>query len=341
MVDGSKIVLFIWQVRDELVKYLSDGLGDVDNVVLLFPEDTSEEVLLELAPQADIVVGWRPSREFLERAKNLSLFINPGAGVQHHIETFRELNRKREVALVNGHGNSYFTAQHAVSLLLTLTNKIVKHHNWMSQGEWRRGDKHAASTPMRSRKVGLLGYGAVNSKVHKFLSGFEVEFHILKRQWSETDNHLPTPAEKYDCSQLHEFLSIVDTLIVAVPETDETVNLIGDRELELLGVEGLLVNMARGVVINEKSLYNALKNGMIAGAAIDVWYEYRPEPDEHGCKYPYHHPFHELENVVLSPHRGASPFGDLKRWQEVVDNIQRFAEGRKDFRNRVDLEHGY
>ncbi|NHJ14699.1 MAG: hypothetical protein EAX95_13550 [Candidatus Thorarchaeota archaeon] len=290
--------------------------------------------------KADIVVGWRPTREFLDAAKEMRLFINPGAGVQHHLEAFRELAKDRDIILVNGHGNSYFTAQHAVALLLALSNKLIPHHNWMVEGHWRRGDDNASSIPMRNRHIGFLGYGAVNSKVHRFLSGFDVEFSILRRERIQNDE-LPTDAVMYTPADLSEFLTKVDTLIVAVPLTSETKGLLRREELKLLGTDGLLVTLARGEVIDEEGLFKALKEKDIAGAAIDVWYNYRPEPDENGRKYPYAYPFHELDNVVLSPHRGASPMNDLRRWDEVIENIKRFVAGRDDFLNIVDLEKGY
>ncbi|MHA2303597.1 MAG: hypothetical protein ACXACD_21875, partial [Candidatus Thorarchaeota archaeon] len=112
--------------------------SDVHTVRLEFPSAPTDEFLLEAASNAEIVVGWRPTREFLDAACKMRLFINPGAGVQHHLEPFRELNKTRKVILVNGHGNSYFTAQHAVALLLALMNKITPHHNWMAEGHWRR-----------------------------------------------------------------------------------------------------------------------------------------------------------------------------------------------------------
>ena len=84
-----------------------------------------------------------------------------------------------------------------------------------------------------------------------------------------------------------------------------------------------------------------MKNRTILGAAIDVWYDYKPKEDNFGKKYPFHHPFHQLDNVVLSPHRGASPFDDLKRWDEVIENIRKFSQNRVDFINQVDLDLGY
>jgi len=333
-------VVFIWEVRDELQEYLRNGLSKVKKLNLIFLDDVSEETLLKHAPNADIIVGWRPSRELLDTATKFRLFINPGVGVQHHIDIFREISKTRNVTLINGHGNTYFTAQHTVALLLTLSNKVIPHHNWMTEGLWRRGDSYAKSIPMRDRKIGLLGYGAVNQKVHKFLSGFDVDFMILKRTWNG-DEEFPTPVKQFLPEDIDVFLKETNILIVAVPQTKDTIGMIGEKELKLLGPEGFLVNVSRGIVIDEEALYNALASKTISGAAIDVWYEYKPEPDEEGRKFPTRFPFHELDNVVLSPHRGASPMDDLKRWDEVIENIRILAEGRDEFINVVELDRAY
>jgi phosphoglycerate dehydrogenase-like enzyme len=333
-------VLFFWDVPVELQQYLVNDLGDIESINLIFPDPATYEEYLKLITDADILVGWRPSRELLNAGTKLQLFINPGAGIHHLIEMFQDINKKRKLIMVNGHGNSYFTAQHAVALLMSITNKIVPHHNWMVDGYWRRGESYGRSTPIRFRSVGLLGYGAINQKVHRFLSGFDVEFAILRNSWTNTAE-LPTTAEKYTPDQLGKFLERVDMLIIAVPHTTKTEGMIGLKELELLGSESFLVTVARGQIIDEKDLYNALKNKTIKGAAIDVWYNYQPDEDEQGKKFPFSFPFHELDNVVLSPHRGASPMNDLNRWNEVIENIRRFNDGRTDFLNIIDLDKEY
>ncbi|MFX1513159.1 MAG: NAD(P)-dependent oxidoreductase [Promethearchaeota archaeon] len=336
-------VLFIIDASTALKEYLADNLRSLSQVNLIFPEEISEEKFLELAPTADIIVGWRPTKELLLSAERLTLFINPGAGVQHLIDLFREVNNSRSTPflLANGHGNSYFTATHVVALLLSLASKIIPHHNWMVEGQWRMRDDKARSIPLRDRRIGLLGYGAINQKVHAFLAGFDVEFSILRRSWDEKSESLPTPASKYTIKELHSFLKEIDTLIIAVPLTSLTIGMIQLKELQLLGSEGLLVTVARGPVIDEDALFKALNERFIAGAAIDVWYEYQPEPDEDGRKYPYSKPFHTLPNVVLSPHRGASPLDDLRRWDEVIENITQFATSKNNFINIVNLDLEY
>jgi len=347
-------VLFAWDVRPALRDHLGRRLADAPDVRLIFPDQLDPRSLVYPAPPdagglaahaagADIVVGWRPTRELLASAPRLRVWINPGAGVQHLVDLFREANAARPapVALVNGHGNAYFTAQHAVAMLLSLTNRIVAHHNWMAGGAWRKGDADAASIPLRDRTVGLLGYGHINQHVHRFLAGFDVDFAILRRRWPADAPDLPAPAARFTAGQLDAFLDQSDVLVVAVPQTADTTGLIDLPALRRLGPGGLLVNVARGPVVVEADLFAALQQRLIAGAAIDVWYDYQPAPDADGRRYPYTQPFHTLDNVLLSPHRAASPLDDIQRWDEVIENIRRVAEGREDLLNVVDLARGY
>lgn len=334
-------VLFLWKLSKQLQKYLQEPLRKLKGVTLIFPKTAEESELLKHAPKAHIIVGWRPSEELLDAAEKLELFIFPGAGVQHLVKWFKNQGQARNITLVNGHSNSEFVAQHTVALLLTLMNKIIVHHNWMVAGEWRKGDAETKSIPLRGRTIGLLGYGAINRKVHRLLAGFDVNFVIMKRSWEGKEQKLPTPAIRFDSSQLHAFLTKTDTLLIAAPQTAETEGLIGQGALKLLGPQGIIVNVSRGALVNQHDLYHALLEKTITGAAIDVWYRYQPEPDSESRKYPFEYPFHTLDNVVLSPHRAASPFDDLDRWKEVIENITRFAQGRTNLLNIVDVTRGY
>jgi len=331
-------VLFIRKISEELKTYLKKGLQDYPDIELVFPDKKNEKELIELAENVKIIVGWRPTEKLLNYATKFKLFINPGAGVQHLIDLFRKINQKRDITLVNGHGNSYFTAQHGVALLLSLMNKIIPHHNWMKEGKWRLGDSDARSLPLRNRKIGFLGYGNVNRNIHKMLLGFDISFAALKREWPENKFF---DIIQYKRENLSGFLKYIDVLFCTVPLTSYTKNMIGMPELKLLGKDGILINLSRGAVINEKDLFEALQKKIISAAAIDVWYNYQPEPDEKGRKFPTKYPFYELVNVILSPHRAASPFNDLQRWDEVIDNISRFAQNRTDFLNVVNLHNEY
>lgn len=340
-------VLFIWEIDKELKAHLRKNLSQKVN--LIFADKSFAGKKAKLYETADAIVGWRPEKELLFSAKKLKLFINPGTGIKHQIENFRELSKIRKVKLINGHGHSYATAQHAVAMLLALMNRIVSHHKWMENGVWRTSDDKdifSASIMLKDRKIGLLGYGAINSKVHRFLSGFSNDFNILKRRLDKNSPHMLTDqagnkVTLFGEDDLPDFLKNSDILIIAVPHTSKTENLIGSKELKLLGRKGLLVNVARGTIVNEASLYDALDKGVIAGAALDVWYNYNPKKDKKGKEFPYSNPFHKLSNVVLSPHRAASPFDDLGRWDEVIENLKRLASGKRTFLNVVDLDEEY
>ena len=338
--DKIKVV-FISEIAEPIQEYIVTNLNKFRNLKLLFPSDTSVENILSLVQDADVLIGWRPTRAILKNAVKLKMFINPGTGVTHLIDLFRELNQERELKLINGHGHSYFVAQHAVALLLTFMNKTILHHQWMKQGKWRTDDKEAASIPLRFRKVGLLGYGAINKKILKMLQGFNIEFSILRKHWEKQNEQLITPIKKFTQYQVNEFCDEIDILLIAIPLTSKTKDLIGKEQLNLLGKEGILINVGRGEIINELALYNALKDKTITGAAIDVWYNYSPDEDSDGKKYPYNYPFHKLDNIILSPHRSNSPFIDLLRWDEVIENLSRLSEFKNDFINQVNLAEEY
>ncbi len=185
-----------------------------------------------------------------------------------------------------------------------------------------------------------MGYGAINQQVHKMLTGFQCDFVICKnRKWDKKPNEIQ--CFSIEENELNNFLKIVDILIVAVPSTQANKHLLNEKNMSLLQKHCLLLNVGRGDVIEEKALFNVLKQEKITGAAIDVWYNYRPEADESDKKYPYNFPFHELENIVLSPHRAASPMNDLQRWNDVIFNINEALKPSPNFTNIIDFEMGY
>ncbi|MEZ4888945.1 MAG: NAD(P)-dependent oxidoreductase [Chitinophagales bacterium] len=341
-------VLFLWSPDKKLKTMLQTRLGVIPNLKFWFPTDSQEKKDMDKfceqhATKAHIMIGWQPKKEWLWAAKNLQLFINPGTGIHHLLPMMKELNQERPVMLINGHGHAHLTAQHAVALLLSLSNQIVQHHQWMAEGIWRTGDENSPSMSIYKRKIGLLGYGAINQNVHQLLTPFGVEFSILKRNWKKQhpENDALQNVNKFTSEELHDFLQHIDTLIIALPHTSKTESMIGEAELKLLGERGLLVNVARGIIVQEKALFEVLQSKTIAGAAIDVWYNYKPNPDEQGRKYPYQFPFHELDNIVLSPHRAGSPFSETARWDELVNNVLSFAAGEQKLKNVVDLELEY
>lgn len=331
-------VLFLNPHGEALLDYLKHGLAGLD-IELQTPPDRERSSLIPLVPDADVLIGWGSDMEILDAAKNMTLFINPGTGVLQHIEHFRTLRKTRDVVLANGHGNSYAVAQHTVALLLSLANKVIPYHRKMQENIQLEGSHN--TTYFKDITIGFLGYGAINTKVHRFLSGFDVSFAAYRRSWDNQSNDTPTALRRFSGDGLGEFFEHSDVVINALPSTRETREMVTIAELTALGEKGLFVNVGRGSTVVQEDIYHALKHGVIAGAALEVWWGRSGPKPEVGRHDPYAFPFHDLDNLVMSPHRAADSGGDLGRWDEVIENLKRVHTGRTDYLNSVDIDLEY
>lgn len=334
--SGTK-VLFLRQLPEQVMGYLREGLEGRSVDFITLPDDR-RETLLAFVADSDVLIGWRSDLDMLEASRRLKLFINPGTGIQQHVENFRALNASRPVPLANGHGNSYAVAQHTVALLLSLTNKVLPHHVGMQPGTERVS--HQRTFYLRKKTIGFLGYGEINTKVHRFLSGFEVSFAAFRRNWNADGTPSPSELLRFSEGELLAFFEACDVVINSLPDTTFTQGLVGMPAFKALGEQGLFLNVGRGNTVVEADLFQALQDRVIAGAALDVWWKRVPGLEQvEGT--PYNFPYHTLDNLVMSPHRAADAGGDLDRWDEVIVNLKRIADGRTDFVNLVNLDREY
>ncbi|MBN1262487.1 MAG: hydroxyacid dehydrogenase, partial [Anaerolineae bacterium] len=158
------------------------------------------------------------------------------------------------------------------------------------------------------------------------------------------------PARIFPVTALHDLLPRADVLIIAVPHTDETTGLIGAAELALLPPKAILVNVARGPVVEQGALYRALREGRLHAAGLDVWYRYPSGQDAgYGAANarahtpPADYPFHELDNVVMSPHRAGGLHTEAverARMDDLAQLLNAAARGEP-LPNPVGVERGY
>jgi phosphoglycerate dehydrogenase-like enzyme len=128
-------------------------------------------------------------------------------------------------------------------------------------------------------------------------------------------------------NSLGEFWSSADFFVVSVPSNADTVGIVNAESFAAMGASAVILNVGLGPTIDERSLYEALKDRRIAGAVVDTWYNY-PSPD-HPTILPSKYPFHELPNVVMTPHMSGWTTGTInRRRQTIADNISRRAAGR-------------
>ena len=172
-------------------------------------------------------------------------------------------------------------AEHAVTLLFALIRRVVHYDKGVRAGDWEL--PNGMNWHISGRTLGLVGYGRIARLVEQMVSGFRMK--VL-----HYDPFVP------DSMDLDELLKEADYVSLHCPLTDDTRGLIDARRLALMKPNALLVNTSRGPVVDESALVEALKNGTIAGAALDVLCEEPP---------PKNHPLFGLDNVILTPHIAA------------------------------------
>jgi len=321
--------------------YLSDWIAKQkdllpDNVELITPEKGTEEELVQLARDVDIIVCTRLSAAVVKGAKNLKLIQKTGAGVD--ALPFDVIGDDVFVANTSG-ANPVPLAEGAISLLLALARRIVQRNKLFPDIDRHRG------TELRGKKVGIIGLGHIGIEIAKRLQAFEMKILAIKRRKSidlQNEVKLEFLGGPED---LDYVLKESDFIVVIVPLTPATREMIGEREIGLMKPSAYLINVARAAIIEEKALYFALKENRIAGAALDVWWiphwwdpKWNPEIDK-----PSRYPFWELSNVIATPHNIG--YADFTRFSEeplkiIAKNIDNIAKGKPPI-NQVDKEHQY
>lgn len=250
-----------------------------------------DDLARAIEPANAVIVrsGTRITRDSLKYAKNLQVIGRAGVGVDN-IDV--EAATENGVAVLNApSGNTISAAELTMALLLALVRRVPAAHASMQRGEWDR--KSFNGFELYGKTLGLVGAGRIGSEVAKRARAFGMRIVVY-------DPYL-TPeraeAQEMELATLEDVLRRADVLTLHVPLTEATANLIDTPQLAMMKKTAVIVNAARGGVINEQALHKALTDKVIAGAAIDV-FEEEPLPGDH--------PLRGAPNVVLTPHVGAS-----------------------------------
>ncbi|TFG11654.1 hypothetical protein EU537_11755 [Candidatus Thorarchaeota archaeon] len=321
--------------REEIADTIQTILGDEAQVVR--SERTAQE-MLEKGSDAVAVASGRVPSEYIRRAKNLRMIQAFGAGVDK-IDHDAVLERG-DLIVCNNHVNADEVSEYAVMLLLAVAKHIIPSHEKLRKGDWSLGwGSDRPNIEIRKKRLLIIGLGNVGSAIAKRLQRFGVEITAVTRTGESDNEHLVDKLVSVE--RIEEVVLAADFVILSLPLTDESEGLVDEEFLSWMKPTSILVNVSRGPIIKESALYHALQDNRIAGAAIDVWWEY---PKEWGGtdKFPSEeYAFHEMENVVLSPHRaGYSEHIHEEQLRFVGENILRFIRGEEP-ENQVDPEQGY
>lgn len=254
---------------------------------------TSEDQLVELVKDVDVimVVYAKITKRIINSATKLKGIIRYGIGVDN-IDL--EAATAKGVIVANVPDYAIETvADHAWALILALVRRIVIADKYVRNrlyiGKWTNPPEYLRGIDLSGKVLGLIGVGRIGREVAKRAKGFGVK--ILGY-----DPYISSDVAKefgIEIVNLDTLLSESDIISIHCPLTKETYHLINEDKIRLMRKRPYIINTARGAIIDEKALYKALKEGWIAGAALDV-FEIEPPPENN--------PLFELDNVVLTPH---------------------------------------
>ncbi|MFO8113826.1 MAG: D-2-hydroxyacid dehydrogenase [Halorubrum sp.] len=259
----------------------------------------------ELVPLARVVTGITVSEELVADADRLELFACTFAGTDH---VPVEALANEGVAVTNAGGiHAPGIAEQSIANMLIFARRL--HEGWRrkSNAEWRHFQSHefAGST------VTVIGLGSIGQHVVDRLAGFDVE--TVGVRYTPSKGGPTDEVVRFEPDAIHDALARSDYVVVACPLNDLTRGLIGDAELATLPPHAVVVNAARGGIVETDALVSALRSNGIRGAALDVT---DPEP------LPSDHPLWDLENCLITPHTGGHT---PKHWDRlaaiVADNV--------------------
>jgi phosphoglycerate dehydrogenase-like enzyme len=320
-----------------LTAHLLEDFDEAALIALRAQLDSSVHVTAGASIPADahILIGGRPTREQLSACPVLRALIVPWAGVP---ETTRDLLHDfPQITLHNLHHNAAATAETALALLLSAARFIVPIDQRLRVNDWSPRYAPSRSIGLHGKTALIVGYGQIGQRVARVCRALEMTVLATRRTQVEQDGL----AEVHPAAELPQLLPRSHALIITAPLTPETRGLIGEKELALLPRGAVLVNVGRGALVAEAALYQALQSGHLGAAGLDVWYNYPPDEAAQSSTPPAHFPFHELDNVVMSPHRGGDEAGiDTLRMQHLAELLNAAARG-EELPNRVNLTAGY
>lgn len=284
---------------------------------------------------ADVVLTGNITEEEIGKAKNLKVIFVPWTGVNNL--PWEVLNNKK-IKVANNHGNAPVVAERALSLSLALLGRIPEYHNDLEKGVWHGFSVHGGEADnwisLRGRNCSILGLGAIGMELVKLLRPFDCEITGFKRRILED---LPEGVKQIT-DNLEKAIEEGEIVYLLLPLTEETRGIIDTRIIEKLRGK-YLINLSRGGVVDEEALYYGLKNGVLAGAAIDVWYKYPSAKNP--VTLPSSYPIHTLKNVVLSPHVGSNTGESNKKMADyTVENLRNYLTTGK-LLHEVDPEKRY
>ncbi len=297
-IDGWQILekayFQCFEIKNFETEYLKEKLFDVDGIILR-------------TAKLDAPV--------LNQCKNLKIVVRHGVGYDNVDLDF--LNKNKIALGITSTSNAVSVAEHVLTSFLYLTKNIHLSDKLTREGKFNNKTSLPNFFELYKKNVVIFGFGRIGKEVAKRCLGFEANVYVVDPFVNKEQ------IKKYECKSLNknDALKLADYISLHLPLNNKTKNFISDKEFLLMKDTAIIVNTARGGIINEYSLENALKEKKIRGAGLDVFEQEPPDSN---------HPIFKLPNVLLSPHNAALTLECRKRMAtEAAENINYFLNKNK------------
>lgn len=313
----EKIPLSVLDVYAPAVRQVIQTVAPAE-LAVSFADSYDEAEQTRLTARADVVIaGWaRISEAMIAAAPSLRMVQKWGIGVDRiDVEALR---RKGIPLSITAGINAGPVAEHAVMLMLSVLRRISLVDPAMRRDKWLKAEMRSVCLQLTGRTVGLVGFGNIGRMVALKLRGFDckIRYYDVRR--------LDAPTERAfgaTWMPLDELIATSDILSLHAPYTGDNRHLIDAAALARMQPHTVLINTARGELIDEAALYEALAAGRIFGAGLDA---FDPEPPEPGNK------LMTLDNVVVTPHTGGAVFDNVENTaRHAIGNVMRFLRGEE------------
>ena len=304
-------VLVSYSMPLELRERIQAGVkGDVDLVFAENKEKTKQEI-----SNAEILFG-SLTPELFKLGKKLRWVQAPSAGQEGHL--FPEFI-KSDILLTNVAGiYNEEIADHVYALILAFTRQIPRFTRNQAKRYWEPSSGFKVDY-LAGKTLGIIGLGGIGGEVAKRAPGFGMRVVATR---AHPERPKPDYVDKvWGPDGLGHLLSEADFAVICTPETPRTRQMIGSKELRTMKRTAYIINIGRGAVVDLTALTEALKDGVIAGAGLDV-FEIEPLPADH--------PLWEMENVIITPHMASNTdIYQARRIDRFLDNLSRYLQGEQ------------
>ncbi|MBI1777832.1 MAG: NAD(P)-binding domain-containing protein [Proteobacteria bacterium] len=229
-------------------------------------------------------------------------------------------------SICNAFGHEEAMGEYAVMAMLAWCHRFLTYNTAFRRGSWRLGSRFNGPfhDEFNGKTVGILGLGRIGQAVARRAKALDTKVIAINR----TARPAPATVDRlYPWGELAAFLKESDFVVVCCALNEETKGLLEEKAIALLGPDAVVMNLARGPIIDEDALYAALKERRIGGAILDVWWRYPPLDDPEAP--PSRHEFRKLSNVLMTPHVSGWTHGMLdRRMAQVAENVARLSQGR-------------